>query len=67
MALDAVPIGTTGEFLEGGLAVRDFRRCDPELVEPGDLVVDLLEGRLRRLALFLQRLGFLLQNPGEPG
>jgi len=66
LALDAVPVGTAGELLERGLALGDLGRRDPELIEASDLLVDLPKRRLGGLTLLLQRLGLLLQDPGEP-
>jgi hypothetical protein len=65
--LDRFPVGAPLQFLDRLDLLGDAGRCDAELVETLDLVLDLLERRLGALALLLERLGLFLKDPGEPG
>ncbi|MGI0071229.1 MAG: hypothetical protein ACRECT_04060 [Thermoplasmata archaeon] len=60
LLLDAVPIRTSGKLPQLGESFGGLRRGDPQRVQERDLLFRLLLARLRRLALFFQRLGLFL-------
>jgi len=65
--LELLPIGPAGELAELLLPLRDPGRRDAEPRELGEPFVDVPLYRLRGLALLTERLGLLLEYPGQPG
>ncbi len=66
LALEQFPVAPARELPQLLLAVRDAERRDPEALERGDPILDLLLRRFRDLALLAQPLGLFLEDPCQP-
>lgn len=67
LELELVPVGATGELAQLLLAFGDPGRRDPETRELGEPLVDVVLDAFRGLAPLAQRVGLLLEDPGQSG